>query len=99
VNTDVYQIVALVLQASQAYNVTIGGGHKYNVPSGNITFDQSSLNQVSLTSYSVSAISGADDFNDDDTTIEDLFDDIVGITREVTPTCKISIIRPYRFFY
>jgi len=98
VNSDVYQFAAVVLQTSQAYDITIDGNHKYNVPSGNITIDQPSLDQsgaTSLTSYAQAAIAGADDFNDDDTTIKDLFDIIVGITREVTPTCKISIIRSY----
>ena len=97
-NGLVYQIVALVLQASQAHNVTINGGHKYNIPSGNITINPSPFGATSapnLTSYSTAAISGADDFNDDNTTIRDLFDIIVNTTREVTPTCKFPIVHSY----
>jgi len=96
VNSYVYQIVALVLQSAQARNVTIPGGDKYNVPSGNITIDQDSLNQNSvsstpnLTSYSIVAISGADDFRDNNTQIKDVFDDIVENTRDVSPTCVFS---------
>jgi len=90
-NRGVYQIAALVLQAAETYNVThtIGGGRKYNVPSENITFDDPPLYLPSF-NYSPSAIAGADDFSDDDATIEDLFDLIVSVTREVTPTCEIS---------
>jgi len=90
-NRGVYQIAALVLQAAETYNVThtIDGGRKYNVPSENITIDDPPLYQVSLTSYSQAAIAGADDFSDDDATIEDLFDDIVAVTRKVSPTCEI----------
>jgi len=90
-NRGVYQVAALVLQAAETYNVThtIGGGRKYNVPSENITFDDPPLYLPSFT-YSQSAIAGADDFSDDDTTIEDLFDLIVSVTRKVTPTCEIS---------
>jgi len=91
VNRDVYQIVALVLQAADTYNAThtIEGGRKYNVPSENITIDDPPSDQTSLTPYSQAAIAGADDFSDDDTTVEDLFDDIVGVTRKVSPTCEI----------
>jgi len=91
VNKDIYRIAALVLQAAETYKVThtIEGGRKYNVPSENIAFDDPPSDQVPLTSYSQVAIAGADDFSDDDTTVEDLFDDIVGVTREVSPTCEI----------
>ena len=99
VNSYVYQFLGLVLQASRAYNVTIDGGAKYNVPSGEFTIDQSILSELgvtsspNLTSYTIAAISGADDFNDDNATIRDVFDTIVSVTREVTPSCKFSVIR------
>ena len=90
VNTDVYAFVALVLQASQALNITLPGGQKYNVPSGNISIGDTI--PLTLVSYSQAAISGADDFADGGVTAKDLFDVIVNNTREVTPTCKLSTI-------
>ena len=92
-NSYIYEFVGFVLQASQAHNITVGGGAKYNVPSENITVDWSTSESASaqnLTSYALAAISGADDFNDDNTTTKDVFDFIVNTTREVTPTCKLS---------
>ncbi|KAF9644793.1 alpha/beta-hydrolase [Thelephora ganbajun] len=92
VNSYVYDVVALALQASRAHNITVPGGHKYKVPSGNVTINRSFLSLASvasspnLTSYTSMAISGADDFNDDNTKIKDIFDIIVDTTREVTST-------------
>ena len=103
VNTDIYQLVVLLLQTAQAHNVTIGGGAKYNVPSVEVAIDGSFMSATgaasspSLTSYSQVAISGGDDFNDGSVTIKDVFDIIVNTTREVTPTCKFPIIHPYLF--
>ena len=101
ININVYQVVAYVLQTAQAYNVTIDGGVKYNIPSEQVTIDETFLSEAgtvapqNLTSYSATAISGADNFNDDDVTIKDVFDVIVNNTREITPTCKFPIVRPY----
>ena len=98
-NTYVYQTVALVLQIAQAHNVTVPGRQKYNVPSGNIP-DPSSSTQPSasnLTSYSLAAIAGADDFRDSQSTIKDLFDSIVYNTRKITPTCTSPIVGSYPF--
>ena len=100
VNNDIYPLVALILQIAQAHNITIDGGAKYNVPS---TVDKSFLNGIgaaapaNLTSYSTTAISGADTLVDDSVTIKDVFDVIVNITREVTPTCEAFIIRSHPF--
>jgi hypothetical protein len=95
VNTDVYGIVALILQIAQAHNVTVPGGHQYNVPSGNITGPTLPTQLGPATSYSTTAIIGADDFSDDETTIKDRFDIIVRVTRELTPTCMFSIFGSY----
>ena len=87
VNGFLYEFVALVLQASQAHDITIPGCAKYNVPSGKITIDDTVATYYpNKTSYTQEAIAGADDFNDGDTTIRDIFDIIVENTREVTPT-------------
>ena len=88
VNSLVYQFVGLVLQASQAHNIAIEGCAKYNVPSGNITLTGTgNPSSPTLTSYSLAAIIGADDFVDPNATMTDLFDTIVNVTRQVTPTC------------
>ena len=97
-NTDIYQTVAVILQTAQAHNVTVPGGAKYNVPSGNITADLTMPTQPgagprsNLTSYSTAAIVGADDYKDSQVTIKDLFDIIVQNTREVTPTCMFPTV-------
>ena len=97
-NGFLYDFVGLLLQASQAHNVAVPGGRKYNVPSENITIDDTIITSFpNVTSYALAAISGADDFNDGNTTIRDIFDIIVENTREVTPTCKSSIIHSYMF--
>jgi hypothetical protein len=90
-NTDIYAFVALALQASQALNITVPGGKKYNIPTGNITLNTSGDSPApTLVSYSQAAIAGADDFVDGGVTIKDVFDIIVSNTREVTPTCEFS---------
>ena len=93
-NTDLYSIVALVLQATQALNITVPGGRKYNVPTGNFTLSSNitGTSTPALTSYSPVAIAGADDFADGSVTIKDIFDIIVSNTREVTPTCEFSTV-------
>lgn len=94
VNGPLYQYVALVLQASQAHNVTAPGCRKYNVPSGNITIENPmDTFYPNVITYSQFAISGADNFNDYNTTVKDVFDIVVKTTREVSPTCKISVIQ------
>lgn len=99
VNTDLYEFVALVLQASQVHNITIPGGQKYNIPAGgNITTPETRRASTStLTSYTRIAVAGADDFNDNGVTIKDVFDIIVNNTREITPTCKSSTNYLYTF--
>ena len=98
VNTDVYAFIALVLQASQALNIPIPGGKKYNVPTGNITLGSSGGPPApSLVSYTQTAIAGADDFVDGGVTIKDVFDVIVSTTRDVTPTCKFPVVTSRSF--
>ena len=100
-NGPVYNFVALILQASQAHNIKIGGGRKYNVPSEEITIDKLAFGpSQGLKSYVMGAIPGADDFNDDNTTVKEVFDIIVNTTREVTSTCKFSFsLISVRFTY
>ena len=97
-NSFLYAYVALVMQASQAHNVPIPGGRKYNVPSGNITIDDTvDTFYPNRTSYSQAAIAGSDDFSYGNTTTKDAFDIIVENTREVSPTCKSRTVRLYMF--
>ena len=98
VNTYLYSFVVLVLQASQVHNITVPGGQKYNIPTENITIPKiGCASTLALTSYTRVAVAGADDFNDNGVTIKDIFNIIVGNTREVTPTCKFSAIDSYLF--
>ena len=100
-NGDMYQLVVLILQAAKAHNITVGGGSQYNVPSGNFTFNPPSVPATSgsLTSYTQAAICGADNFNDDGVIVRDVFDTIVDVTREITPTCEFPIVRSHVFVY
>ena len=95
VNTDVYNFVALALQAAEALNITAPGGRKYNVPTGNIAINDTGDTSTELVSYTGVAIAGADDIYDGGVTIKDVFDAIVNITRTVTPTCKFSTVSLY----
>jgi hypothetical protein len=97
VNGDIYKFVGLILQSAEAHNITIGGGIKYNIPSGNFTFETGPTPPQNRTSYALAAIVGADNFNDDNVTIRDVFDIIVDVTREVTPTCEFPTARSYLF--
>lgn len=91
-NGETYDWVVFILQTAQAHNITIDGSGKYNVPSEKITLDTSAFeSSQNLTSYATAAISGADDFNDDNTTIKDMFDMVVNNTRETVPTCEFSL--------
>jgi len=93
--------VGSILQTAQLFNVaTITG--KYNMPSETIGFE-SSLGlpgagpSPNLTTYALTAISGADNFNDGSVTIKDVFDVVVSNTRNVTPTCELSVFRSRPF--
>jgi hypothetical protein len=97
VNSDVYEVVAFLLQVAEAHNITIGGGTKYNVPSEPIVLHPPPAASPSLTSYTQVAISGADNFNDDRVTVKDVFDVVVNNTRNETPTCEFPIVRLYLF--
>jgi hypothetical protein len=99
VNSDIYRFVGLILQAAEAHNVTIGGGIKYNIPPGNFTPGTSPTPPQNLTSYALAAIIGADNFNDDNVTVKDVFDIIVDVTRDITPTCGFPIARSYLFVW
>lgn len=91
-NDVTYNLVAFILQTSQTHNVTIDGGDKYNVPAEQVTIDESVFGSTqSLATYGLTAISGADNFNDDNTTINEVFDSLVNNTRESTPTCEFSL--------
>ena len=97
-NSYIYPVVGSVLQAAHLHNITVPCGVKYNLPSGNFTINSltpiGDTSATGLTSYTMAAIAGADDFVDSEMTIEDLFDIIVNTTRCVTPTCTFSVICP-----
>ena len=93
-NGYIYDFVGFVLQASKTYNITIDGGDKYHVPPEEIAIDTPSMggagntSSQNLTSYTMAAIAGVDNFSDKTLTIKEVFDIIVDTTREVTPTCR-----------
>ena len=91
-NTDIYELVAFILQASQELNITVPGGKKYNIPTESVIINTGGTSPPTLTSYSTAAIIGADDFVDSGVTINSVFDTIVNVTREITPTCRFSVI-------
>ena len=93
-NGHIYQFVGLILQTAEAYNIIVGGGSKYSVPSGNLSFPSVPATQ-NLTSYALSAIAGADDLDGDSVTVRDVFSTIVDITREITLTCEFPVIRSF----
>ena len=103
INGDVYQTLLLLAQLAQSHNVTVGGSTRYTVPSVLPPTGKTFLSgngaapSPNLTSYALAAISGADNFNDDSVTIKDIFDTIVGVTREVTSACESPIFRPCLF--
>ena len=98
VNGFLYEYAALVLQGAQVHSIPTPEGRKYNVPAGKITID-TTVNVPNRISYSPAAIIGADDFNDDNTTIGDFFGTIVENTRGLTPTCKASTVIYIHSFY
>ena len=97
VNNELFQLATSILQTAQAHDVTLSGGAKYNVPSGDFSIDETLLSALgaaapdNLTSYALAAICGADNFNDDSATIKDLFDALVSNTRQVTPSCESRV--------
>ena len=95
-NGGFYPAAVYILQLARAHNVIVPGGRRYNVPSGNTTnpISPDDVSPPGLSSYSYAAISGADDFGDSKTTIRDIFDLIVEITREVSPTCAFPPSTP-----
>ena len=105
VNTEIYPAVVAIIQIAQANNFTIGGDARYNVPSGKVDLGKAFLRGASaaapppLTSYSITAINGADKFNDDAVVIKDVFDVVVSNTRDITatctfPSCSLTATRP-----
>ena len=93
-NGFIYQYVALILQASEIHNIPVPGGRKYNIPSGSITIDHTAtIFPLGQNSYTGVAVTGADDFSDQSTTIREVFDIVVAHTRQNTPTCKLFTLR------
>ena len=73
-NSLLCEYAAFILQPSQAYNV----------PSESVTFDNANTDYPDRTPYSQMAISRADNFNDGNTTIRDVFDIVAKATPRVS---------------
>ena len=94
-----YSTAVYILQLAQTHNVAVPGGRRYNTPSENIAnpISPNDISPPNLNSYTGVAIPGADDVGDSKMTIRDIFDFIVDLTRDVSPTCEFPAINSYLF--
>ena len=99
-NEGAFPLIVAIFQAAQALNISYSDVRTYNIPSGPVEVDASSLTSATdvfgdnpagnLTDHAFEAIVGADNFIDIDNHIvmEDVLKEIVDITRTVTATCE-----------
>ena len=97
-NEEAFPLLVFIFQAAQALNIPYN--ETYQVPSETVnlttslfklgTGESGSNPAQNLTSHTREAITGADNFFDtkDYVTMKDVLDEIVDITRTVTPTCE-----------
>jgi hypothetical protein len=97
-NEQAYHLLVLVFQAAKAFNIPYN--ETYNIPSETINLGASLFKSGmgglgsnparNLTNHAFEAIIGADNFVDieDHVVMKDVLDEIVDITRTVTPTCE-----------
>ena len=97
-NDQAFNLLVLIFQAAQALNIPYN--ETYQVPSETLNLTTSLFNlgtgesgnnpAQNLTSHTREAITGADNFFDteDYVVMKDVLDEIVDITRTVTPTCE-----------
>ena len=97
-NEEAFHLLVLIFQAAQTLNIPYN--ETYRVPSETVNLGASLLklgtdrlgskSAQNLTSHVFEAITGADNFVDveNHVLVKDIFDEIVGITRTVTPTCE-----------
>jgi len=97
-NEEAFPLLVLIFQAAQTLNIPYN--ETYQVPSETVNLGASlfklgadglgSNPAQNLTSHVFEAITGADNFVDveNHVMVEDILDEIVDITRTVTPTCE-----------
>ena len=94
-NDDAFNLLVFIFQAAQSLHIPYNGS--YHIPSGTakrsapLLRSRANSNPAqNLTDHAFEAIIGADNFIDieDHVVMKDVFDEIVNITRTVTPTCK-----------
>lgn len=102
-NEGAFPLIVSIFQAAQAFNISYNSNRTYNVPSGTFEISASLLESEenvfggnpaeNLTDHAFEAIIGADNFVDieNHVVMEDVLNEIVNITRTVTPTCEWSI--------
>ena len=94
-NDEAFNLLVLIFQAAQSLHIPYNGS--YHIPSGTTKRSAPLLRSrangnpaQNLTSHAFEAIIGADNFIDieNHVVMKDVFDEIVDITRTVTPTCE-----------
>ena len=97
-NDQAFNLLVLIFKAAQAFNIPYN--ETYQIPSETLNLGASlfklgadrlgSNPAQNLTSHVLEAIAGADNFYDEEdyVVMKDVFDEIVDITRTVTPTCE-----------
>ena len=97
-NEQVFPLLVLIFQTAQEHNIPYNGS--YHIPSGTVNLTASSPESgtdgfdtnpaQNLTSHAFEAIIGADDFVDIESHVvmEDVLDEIMDVTRTVSPTCE-----------
>lgn len=93
-NNEVYHLIVWIFQAAQGLDIPSGGN--YHIPSGTIPGGEPPSPAQTPVPHSFEAIVGADDFSDAENhaTMKDVLNEIVDVTRTVSPTCECS---PPRF--
>jgi len=89
-NEDAFHLLVLIFQAAKALNIPYSDSKTYYIPSETVTASASMHESQNLTEYGILAVVGADNFVDieDHIVMKDVLDELVDITRTVTPTCE-----------
>lgn len=97
-NEEAFHLLVLIFQTAQALDIPYSDTKTYHIPSETVnapmpesgTGSHDPNQAQNLTDQAFRAVIGADNFVDieDHVTMKDVLDEMVDITRTVTPTCK-----------
>jgi len=89
-NEEAFHLLVLIFQAAKALNIPYSDNKTYHIPSETVKASASSHESQNLTDHGFLAVVGADNFVDieDHVVMKDVLDELVDITRTVTPTCE-----------